>query len=1816
VAYSAGTAYLEVIPSFLNVESLIAKFSRDMAKSLDKSLGGQLGQAMKKAAGDASRDTDKAGAGLGKTFIDSAIKRINSGLAHIPATDRILKPLREELTAISEIDLGKGFDEKGFIDRVEKAYGALRKAQQDAMGKNAVSRFTNAGNAAQELGAVKDIVDAARKRGFVAGDAFSDAYLSRLKAMDRAVPDLRTTAASSQEERAVAALKGRIAEAMKLQIGQVATRDNNPLNLKIGAKINGDDLKREMEQIEALLDQFSERFKQIELVLPLDKARQQASGFFDDIKTQEERANEQAAAQYLKTWDAAIAEHAKREKQARDQATTDEQKRLDELERYHEQYLANLSRLEEQNRAQRLRAQRAELDQRARELRRAREQELAEEKRAEAELARQREKAYREDLRQRERAAAELEAAQKRAFQQTTAGEAADRLGRAADRIVDLPVHLQANDIDKELARIRDRIKSLGNLQIGVDLDADSFADEVKREFDKLSKIAHNQRIDIEVRTDAARAATELGGVLVLLNRIDGDKAEVKVDTDSATAGMKNLFAELSLNLSRLGSLIALGASLGTAIVPAAAAAASTIGAIGTAALAAGSGIGVMALAFSGIGDAVKALGNYADNQAKSNTSLARSANQVESANQQIKNAQAAIKAQRAITDALQDQRDAVQDVARANRDALARVSDAEDNLTEATLNEKDARNKLNEAYIEARRALRDLALQVRGNALDQRQAVLDVAKAKEELDKILANPRATQAEREQADITYQQRLLQLDDLKHKGAELADDQSKQFREGIGQSKQVKAARDDIANAEKRRLDAQKALTRAQADLVKVQLDGSRKLRDAEQKVADARSAAAERQRDAAYAEYQANQSLISARRALENATNRDLIAGGSQLDQLQQAMDKLSPTAQKFARYIFGLRDAFYKLRGAADPVLAGLQSAMEQLIGKNSKDAQKNLAPLFDFVNRVATKLGELFGRFADTLQGPTFTRFFDYISKSAVPTLDLLYQSFENLLVGVVNLFLAFTPLSDDVSHGFLDMTKRFRDWSEGLQKNKGFQDFINYLRDSGPQVAHLLGQIIKAIAGLVEAAAPIGSVVIDLFTKLFEQINKIPEKTLITLVAGIAAAAGALAVFAFATTIAGLSIAGLISGAIAILVVAFSVLAGSSSRTGQIIRDVWEKIKEAGIVAFEFLKQAIVALKPVFDNMVEAAMSFWRDGLVPVFDAIKALFVSLVDALRPSFGNIISILKTLGGWFFFLYDQVIVPAFKGIMAVSRVLFETLKPVFEAIGTVIGALATIIFWLLDKVVLPVIGGIVFVLVKTLGPVFQFLWKFILKPILQALGIAFQVVAAIIKVAVGLILIILKGLGLAFKWLYEKAIKPAWDALVKYVFKPMGEWLGKYVKPLWDKAINAIAKKWDGLKKALGAVAKIIIHYVLNEGILKGYNWLADKFNISPKNVKIDEPNGDWYTKSAIGGFSPGFASGGAVHGPGTATSDSIMARLSAGEHVLTAKEVAAAGGHEAIYALREALRQGWRLPGYAKGGEVSNDGKSQKLGFGGWLEKTAKKIGNGALKVFGSVADFLKDPSGSLKKMFEGLVKKIPSSAATGISALIEPPRKILGGLVDKVKDLVGLGGDGTFTGTLGKHIGVGGWPWQENVLKAAFGDRVTFTSTTGGQHAKNSWHYKGHAVDSIGPNMMAIFNWIKQNYGATSKELIYSPAVTGIKNGQPVNIRSFYGDSVYRGHFNHVHWAYDNGGLIPDTRNMPGGTMQVFHGSRIPDKVLTDTQWRNMATLAKQAQMTMAGGDTLNFAFRDSTLDESKLLAIQARRDALNRVNRVNY
>lgn len=121
--------------------------------------------------------------------------------------------------------------------------------------------------------------------------------------------------------------------------------------------------------------------------------------------------------------------------------------------------------------------------------------------------------------------------------------------------------------------------------------------------------------------------------------------------------------------------------------------------------------------------------------------------------------------------------------------------------------------------------------------------------------------------------------------------------------------------------------------------------------------------------------------------------------------------------------------------------------------------------------------------------------------------------------------------------------------------------------------------------------------------------------------------------------------------------------------------------------------------------------------------------------------------------------------------------------------------------------------------------------------------------------------------------------------------------------------------------------------------------------------------------------------------------------------------------------------------------------------------------------------------------------------------------------------------------FPEMIGGAVGGGGMGWakQMAVLRQRFpglplisGFRPGAMTSTGNR----SYHALGRAVDI--PPSWDVFQWIAENYGRSTKELIYTPAGgRQIKNGQ---LHRFSGGTIEQDHYNHIHWAYDNGGMIP--------------------------------------------------------------------------------
>jgi len=138
----------------------------------------------------------------------------------------------------------------------------------------------------------------------------------------------------------------------------------------------------------------------------------------------------------------------------------------------------------------------------------------------------------------------------------------------------------------------------------------------------------------------------------------------------------------------------------------------------------------------------------------------------------------------------------------------------------------------------------------------------------------------------------------------------------------------------------------------------------------------------------------------------------------------------------------------------------------------------------------------------------------------------------------------------------------------------------------------------------------------------------------------------------------------------------------------------------------------------------------------------------------------------------------------------------------------------------------------------------------------------------------------------------------------------------------IWDGIVDGANAAWEALIEGVRAVVGFIVDAFngavnIVEGAWNRIKSIASAARKAAASVASAVKSAGSSVASAVG-----FASGGHVRGPGTGTSDSIIARLSNGEFVIRAEAVKHYGTDllHAINSMRA------KLPGYATGGPVSN--------------------------------------------------------------------------------------------------------------------------------------------------------------------------------------------------------------------------------------------------------------------------------------------------
>lgn len=247
------------------------------------------------------------------------------------------------------------------------------------------------------------------------------------------------------------------------------------------------------------------------------------------------------------------------------------------------------------------------------------------------------------------------------------------------------------------------------------------------------------------------------------------------------------------------------------------------------------------------------------------------------------------------------------------------------------------------------------------------------------------------------------------------------------------------------------------------------------------------------------------------------------------------------------------------------------------------------------------------------------------------------------------------------------------------------------------------------------------------------------------------------------------------------------------------------------------------------------------------------------------------------------------------------------------------------------------------------------------------------------------------------------------------------------------------------------------------------------------------------------------------------------------------------AVGGKRGVDAINSMVRHG-----YAGGGIID------------WI----KRKGEGAFNWLGDKTSAVYRALTNPAKFLKDRLPQIPGSDILGEYAAGARDR-LVGLATSKVKDLFKIfkgGHDKAFPSGAGIGSNARGWQQLWQIVHQLLPSLLLTSSFRQGSITASgnlSYHALGRAID-VAPPSMAAFLKIKSAF-PNATELIYSPAgAAQLKNGRPY----VYSGAVKDMHYNHIHLAMANGGIVPKPLLfdqggvLPTGTSLVHNGTGAPE------------------------------------------------------------
>ncbi|MFC7739696.1 hypothetical protein ACFQXA_38085 [Nocardiopsis composta] len=191
--------------------------------------------------------------------------------------------------------------------------------------------------------------------------------------------------------------------------------------------------------------------------------------------------------------------------------------------------------------------------------------------------------------------------------------------------------------------------------------------------------------------------------------------------------------------------------------------------------------------------------------------------------------------------------------------------------------------------------------------------------------------------------------------------------------------------------------------------------------------------------------------------------------GAEEMAAYQAALAALPPEARK-------VYDAWSRLTGVYREWQEGLQADTMPVVVRGINLLGQVLPSLTPIVRSSAAGFDSLLASSEKALAGEHWTRFTDFAARQAEPSIGILGRSVGNLAMGFTGLMVSFEPLWNRMGPGIEDLTRRFAAWAN---EGDNFTAFIDWTIQNGPIFLSTFGAIAGAAVDVGVALAPLGTV-----------------------------------------------------------------------------------------------------------------------------------------------------------------------------------------------------------------------------------------------------------------------------------------------------------------------------------------------------------------------------------------------------------------------------------------------------------------------------------------------------------------------------------------------------------------------------------------------------------------------------------------------------------------------------------------------------------------------------------------------------------------